>query len=93
MVRLTHAIRNYDYSAITILGVCHDVRWFSGAAGGDVDLQKRILKYFLDTTLKANATRGREDRNPLVYKEVLELAKRACHSMNVFEDRYTINQN
>ena len=87
VVSLDHMVRNYSFAGLTLLRVCHDVRWFSGCGVGDGEKQRKILAYFIDTVLKANSTRGREDRPPLDYAEVLEQAKRAAHSFNIFDNR------
>ena len=49
---LDHMVRNYSFAGLTLLRVCHNVRWFSGCGVGDGEKQRKILTYFIDTVLK-----------------------------------------
>lgn len=83
VVNLGFMIRNYDYGPLVMLTTLQKVNWFSGVARSDLEIQKKLVVSFADQMLRQNATRGVEKREPLVYKDALEEAKKVCHAHGI----------
>ena len=66
-------MRPYDWTGVSLMRVCHMVKFFRGASGGDITKQKRLLEAYLNQCLKRNAILAQQNSPPLTFKELYEV--------------------
>ena len=79
-------IRPGDFSGFVMLSVLHDIKFFQpvlmakviGKSQRDAK-QLECLKHFIDEAMARNSTRGRQSKNPMVYEELLSLARASAN--------------
>ena len=75
-----------DFSGFVMLSVLHDIKFFQpvlmakviGKSQRDTK-QLECLKHFIDEAMARNSTRGRQSKNPVVYEELLSLARASAN--------------
>ena len=79
-------IRRDDYSGFAMLAVLHDIKFFQpvllakvvGKSQRDTK-QLECLKHFIDEAMARNSVRGKQGKPPLVYEELLSLARSSAN--------------
>ena len=79
-------IRRDDYSGFVMLAVLHDIKFFQPVLLAKVvgksqrdSKQLECLKHFIDEAMARNSIRGKQGKPPMVYEELLSLARSSAN--------------
>lgn len=81
-------IRRDDHSAVLLLRLLHDVKFFLPTLLSKFPdkairdkKQLEVVNYFVDECMRQNSQRGRQGKEPLGYEDAMKVAKSALHNI------------
>ena len=77
-----HMIRPYSYTALAMMHVLHESRFFCGVAS-DPKQQRVLLESYFNECFKKNQSRAREGKHPVTYMEAMEIVQRVMAANRV----------